>query len=122
VTNSIKILIVEDEDLIRSLLSEAMEDEGFVVVGTATADEALLRLQSGETFDLLMTDIQLPGKLDGLDLAHAMRRSIPDLPIIFTTGQPDRMLPWQPGVADLFIPKPYRPSDMRAAARRLIGR
>ncbi len=119
--NGTKILLVEDEALIRSLLSEAMADDGFVVVAAATGDEALIRLRSGEGFDLLMTDIQLPGTLDGLGLAHAARAAAPNLPIIFTTGQPDRMVPWRHGVADMFIPKPYRPSDVCAAARRLVA-
>jgi DNA-binding response OmpR family regulator len=119
VTNGTRILLVEDEDLIRSLLSEAMAEDGFVVVVASTGDEALLRLRSGEGFDLLMTDIQLPGTLDGIGLAHAARADSPNLPIIFTTGQPDRMVPWRHGAADTFIPKPYRPSDVCAAARRL---
>ena len=118
-TDRIKILIVEDEDIILRLLSEAMIEDGFHVIGVATAEEALLCLQNGERFDVLMTDIQLPGALDGLELAEAVRRRMPLLPIIITTGQPDRMQNWRAGEADLFIPKPYRPSQVAAAARRL---
>lgn len=120
--NAPTILLVEDEDLIRSLLSEAMAEDGFVVVTAASGDEAMERLGTGQIFDLLLTDIQLPGTLDGLDIARAARRQVPDMPIIFTTGQPDRMGPWRPGAGDTFIPKPYRPSEICAAARRLTGR
>ncbi len=120
-TEPIKILIVEDEDVIRRLLTEAMTDEGFTVVNAASAEEALMRLRAGEMFDILMTDIQLTGALDGLDLAAAARSRTPLMPIIFTTGQPDRMQPWHTGAGDLFIPKPYRPSQVAAAARRMIG-
>jgi len=122
VFSTIKILLVEDEDLIRRLLSEAMEDDGFDVLQVATGDDALRYLLPNTNVDLLMTDLQLPGTLDGLDLAAAVRRHHPELPIIFTTGQPDRMGAWTTGAADLFIPKPYRPSQVCAAARRLIGR
>jgi DNA-binding NtrC family response regulator len=121
VTKRIKILIVEDEDIIRLLLTEAMTDEGFVVVNAGSAEEALTRLSNGEIFDILMTDIQLTGALNGLDLAAAVRIRTPSMPIIFTTGQPDRMKPWQTGTGDLFIPKPYRPSQVAAAARRMIA-
>jgi CheY-like chemotaxis protein len=117
-----KILLVEDEDLIRGLLSEAMTDDGFDVISAANGDEALELLGTGQRFDLLLTDIQLPGELDGLGIAHAARVHMPDVPIIFTTGQPDRMAPWSSGAIDLFIAKPYRPSDICAAARRMTGR
>lgn len=117
--NRRKILLVEDEDLIRTLLSEAMADDGFDVVSAATSAEALDFLAGGHAFDLLLTDIQLPGTIDGLDIARAARMRTPLLPIIFTTGQPDRMARWSSGAGETFIPKPYRPSDICAAARRL---
>lgn len=116
-----KILLVEDEDLIRMLLSEAIEDEGFEVISASNGDEAMMCLKDGSSFDLLLTDIQLPGILDGLDIAHAARTRTPGLPIIFTTGQPDRMKRWHAGAAETFIPKPYRPSEICAAIRQLIS-
>lgn len=118
---SCRILLVEDEDLIRLILSEAMTDSGFEVVEAATGEAAMARLRRGESFDLLLTDIQLPGHLDGLDIARAARSCMPLMPIIFTTGQPDRMDPWMAGSIDTFIPKPYRPSEICAAVRRLTG-
>ena len=116
------ILLVEDEDLIRSLLSEAMTDDGFDVIAMESGDAAFRWLQTGESFDLLLTDIQLPGKLDGIAIAHAARQRQPRLPIIFTTGQPDRVAPWPPGDIDLFIAKPYRPSEICSAITRMTGR
>ena len=116
-----RILLVEDEDLIRLILSEALQDYGFEVTSAANGDEAIAHLGDEHSFDLLLTDIQLPGGLDGLDIARAARRTAPDMPIIFTTGQPDRMDPWSPGAKDAFIAKPYRPSDICAAVRRMVG-
>ena len=116
-----KILLVEDDDLIRLLLSEAMADQGFEVVLAATGDEAMASLAKDGHFDLLLTDIQLPGTLDGLDIARAARHAQPTMPIIFTTGQPDRMDRWLAGATDTFIPKPYRPSDICAAVHRLMS-
>jgi len=116
------ILLVEDEDLIRSLLTEAMTDDGFDVVAMESGDDALRWLQTGENFDLLLTDIQLPGTLDGIAIAHAARERRPRVPIIFTTGQPDRLGPWPSGDIDLFIAKPYRPSEICSAITRMTGR
>lgn len=116
-----KILLVEDEDLIRLLLSEAIEEEGYEVVSASNGDEALACLNDGRCFDLLLTDIQLPGILDGLDIARAARAQSPGLPIIFTTGQPDRMKRWKAGAAEAFIPKPYRPSEICSAIHDLIS-
>lgn len=116
-----RILLVEDEHLIRLILSEAMLDDGFDVTTASTGDEAIRHLGDGQVFDLLLTDIQLPGELDGLDIARAARSNSPRIPIIFTTGQPDRMDPWRPGALDMFIAKPYRPSDVCAAVRRMVG-
>lgn len=118
--NRYKILLVEDEELIRKLLSEAIEDEGFEVVSACDGDEAMLCLNDGGCFDLLLTDIQMPGILDGLDIARAARARTPGLPIIFTTGQPDRMSRWHTGSAEAFFPKPYRPSEIFEAIRHLI--
>jgi CheY-like chemotaxis protein len=119
--NAFRILLVEDEHLIRLIMSEAMLDDGFDVTTASTGDEAMQHLRAGQVFDLLLTDIQLPGATDGLDVARAARNNAPKIPIIFTTGQPDRMDPWRPGLLDMFIAKPYRPSDVCAAVRRMVG-
>jgi DNA-binding response OmpR family regulator len=117
----LKILLVEDEDLIRLLLSEAMSDVGMNPMLAASGEEALDILGVNDPFHLLITDIQLPGPVDGLDIARAARSKAPGMPIIFTTGQPDRMAQWKSGTGDLFIPKPYRPSNIIAAIRQLTG-
>ena len=68
-----------------------------------------------------MTDIQLPGSLDGHALADRVRALRPDLPVIFMTGRPDAMGPAIPGRRELFVAKPYLPSEICAAARRLLA-
>lgn len=115
----LKILLVEDEDLIRLLLSEAMGDLGMNPMLAASGEEAIEIINVSEPFQLLITDIQLPGPIDGLDIARVARNRAPDMPIIFTTGQPDRMAQWKSGARDVFIPKPYRPSDIISAIRHL---
>ena len=117
----LKILLVEDEDLIRTLLGEAMTDLGMNASLAESGEAAIEILRNTAPFDLLVTDIQLPGAVDGLEIARVARKQTPAMPIIFTTGQPDRMARWKSGSADIFIPKPYRPSDIIAAIRQLTG-
>jgi CheY-like chemotaxis protein len=112
------VLIVEDDFLIRMTLAEALADDGFVVAEAASGDEALAMLQDDDSIELLMTDIQLPGKLDGFALVRAARTRRPDLPVVFMTGRPDANAS-QGNPRDLFIAKPYLPSEICAAARRL---
>lgn len=115
-----RILIVEDEFLIRMTLVEALGDEGFDCVEAETADDALPILQTDPGIKLLLTDIKLPGQLDGRALAQRAREQFPDLPIVFMTGQPD------PGdhstSLEVFISKPYTLNDICDAARRLTSR
>jgi DNA-binding response OmpR family regulator len=116
-----KILLVEDEDLIRLLLTEALTDEGFLIISAATGEEAVVLISNGEDFDVLFTDIQLPGTVDGLDIARFAREKYPSVPVVFTTGQPDRMSGWHIGANDIFIPKPYRPAEISRAVRQVLG-
>lgn len=114
-----RILIVEDEFLIRMTLAEALSDEGFDVVEAESGDDALSILQADPAIQLLLTDIQLPGVLNGRTLAKEARAKTPTLPIIFMTGQPDPGD--QTSERDVFISKPYTLFDICEAARRLTS-
>ncbi len=114
-----KVLIVEDEFLIRLTLAEALGDEGFTAIEAEAADQALVALAAHSDIILMMTDIQLPGGMDGRALAARARQTRPGLPVIFMTGRPDRMEP--PTPQDLFVAKPYLPSEICAAVRRMTG-
>jgi CheY-like chemotaxis protein len=117
-----RILVVEDEFLVRITLTEALIDEGFDVVEAATADEAFELLQDEKDIVLLLTDIQLPGRLNGLSLVRLVRQTRPDLPAIYMSGGPDTLLGSLPAGRDRFIRKPYLPSEVAAVARRLTAR
>ncbi len=117
-----KCLIVEDEYLVRLVLAEALSDDGFEVVEAADSDEALTVLQQQPDIDLLLTDIQLPGRLDGVRLARRAREQAPGLPVIYMTGRPDGSLRIDDPGRDALIAKPYLPSEICATARRLTGR
>lgn len=116
-----RIVIVEDEFLIRLTLSEALTDEGFVVVDCESGDEALPILQSDRSIRLLLTDIQLPGGLDGFALAETIRQTVPSLPVIFMTGRPNSGPDTPDSKLDIFISKPYTLAEVCDAARRLTA-
>ncbi len=96
------VLVVEDEILIRVLIADELRAEGFSVVEAATGDEALSYFQAGVQVDLVLSDIDLPGALNGVDLIQRLRAEAPGLPTVLTSGL-------SPGVhaADAFLPKPY---------------
>jgi CheY-like chemotaxis protein len=117
-----RILIVEDEFLIRMTLAEALAEHGFDVAEAASGEEALATLRGDPLISLLLTDIQLPGALNGLDLARSAREGRPDLPVIYVTGRPDAMPSPVQAARDVFVPKPYLPSEVATIARRLTGK
>ncbi|MCE7796738.1 response regulator [Sphingobium sufflavum] len=80
------ILLVEDEAMLRQILCETLEDGGFLVENAATADAAWAMVDGGLTFDILVTDVQMPGEMDGLDLARRVSGRCPDVRIIVMSG------------------------------------
>ena len=80
------ILVVEDELLLSWDISEALEGEGYDVIAVANADEAIKVLESRNDIRTIFTDIDLPGSMDGLKLARAVRDRWPPVHIIVTTG------------------------------------
>lgn len=109
-----RVLVVEDEVLIRLALADELRTAGLLVVEAATADEALSYLDAGDPIDLVFSDVNMPGSLDGLGLARRMREDYPSLPIILTSGTP------RSHDADgigLFIPKPY---NVEQAAKTIL--
>jgi CheY-like chemotaxis protein len=114
------VLVVEDEILIRFGIVGELEDEGFTVFEAASADAAIVLLQLQPSINLLLTDIDMPGSMDGLKLAAAVRRRWPPVKIIVTSGQIDL------SDADLpeggrFFPKPYVGSMIAAAFREMAA-
>lgn len=98
-----RILVVEDEVLVRLVLAEEFRAGGFSVVEAAGADEALSYLRSGAPIDLVLTDMHMPGSLDGLGLAELVRRNYPRVAVVLTSGTAlPRNLAGVP-----FVPKPY---------------
>src|SRR4051812_4221875 len=106
-----KVPVVEDEWLVRELVVEELQGAGFEVLEAETGAEAMARFEEQDP-DVLMTDIRLPGTVDGWDIAERCRATKPALPVIYATGYSDqtRMVPG----AVLFM-KPYRPAQILLA-------
>ena len=100
------ILVVEDEVLIRSLVSDELRDEGYVVVEAFNADEALDILKTEICIDLIFSDVRMPGLLDGMDLLAIVRNSRPTLPVVITSGHLEPTIALEKGAAQ-FVGKPY---------------
>src|ERR1700730_12951637 len=81
------VLIVEDEPLVRLCAVSIVEEAGFEVIVTANADEAIDILERRSYIRVVFTDIQLPGSMDGLKLANAVRSRWPPIKIIVTSGR-----------------------------------
>jgi two-component system, response regulator PdtaR len=99
-----RILVVEDEVLIRFVLADELRLAGFTVIEAACAAEALAYIAAGGAVDLVFSDVHMPGSLDGLDLARLLRAQYPLLPIILTSGNPGSQS--LEGLA-MFVAKPY---------------
>jgi DNA-binding NtrC family response regulator len=85
-----RILVVEDEALLRMALADALREAGHVVVETSTADSGWRFLLTDRHVDLVVSDIRTPGGIDGLDLAKRIGAQYPHLPVILTTGHNPR--------------------------------
>ncbi len=117
----IKILVVDDDELTRQVLSSYFENEGYDVLCAATAEEAENLLTHG-TVDLILLDIRMPGK-DGLTLTRELRAKS-ETGIILVTGsqdEVDRLIGLECG-ADEYVTKPFNPREILARAKNLIRR
>lgn len=114
------VLLVEDEGLIAEMISLALEDRGYEVCISGTAEDALARFATGGTVDLLFTDINLPGDMDGAALASRAREMRPDLPVIFASGRWTLLEKLQRLPHSAILPKPYSVTRACEAVDQLL--
>src|SRR6476661_9131454 len=113
------VLIVEDEPLLRLLAVEVVEEAGFVALEAANADEAVLLLESRPDICLLFTDINMPGSMDGLKLAHAARNRWPPIKILVVSGKQQLQSSDLPSNS-CFVGKPYLASALVEELRSMV--
>jgi CheY-like chemotaxis protein len=114
------VLVVEDDFLIRIGAVETIERAGFDVVEAANADEAMKILEVRLDIAVVFTDIQMPGFMDGLKLAAAIRGHWPPIKIVATSGIVDvRKVDLPEG--SRFLPKPYNSAEIVGTPLELTG-
>ena len=115
-----KVLVVEDEMMLRMRAMDIVEDAGFIPIEAVNADEALAILESRSDIDLLFTDIQMPGSMDGLKLAHAVHARWPSIKIILVSGKLTPTEAEKP-IHSRFFGKPLEVKQMIAEMQEMIG-
>jgi CheY-like chemotaxis protein len=115
-----KVLIVEDEMILRMRAVDIVEDAGFFPVEAVNADEAISILESRSDISLLFTDIQMPGSMDGLKLAHAVHDRWPSIKIILVSGQVRPSDAERP-VDSRFFGKPLGVAQMIGELQAMVG-
>jgi CheY-like chemotaxis protein len=115
------VLLVEDEPLVRTLQVDILRDAGFWVVEAQDADEAFEVLKRRSDVKAVLTDVDMPGSIDGFEFARLVAQGWPDVGILVISGKA------APGPHDLpgsasFIAKPVRPAPLVAELRQVIER
>src|SRR5258707_7286352 len=114
------VLVVEDEMLLRMRAVDMVEDAGFNPVEAINADDALAILESRSDIELLFTDIQMPGSMDGLKLAYAVNERWPSIKIILVSGQL-KLTDGDKPADSRFFGKPLDVKQMIAELQDMIG-
>ncbi len=116
----ILVLVVDDEAILRFIASDVLEDNGFRVLEAEDAKAALKVLADHPDVKVLFTDVNMPGALDGLDLAREAHVRWPDMKLVVTSGRPkpaDRDIPDD----GRFVAKPYSPDSLVSEIRKVLA-
>src|ERR1700704_5841801 len=117
------ILVVEDDRLVRDYVLTQLRALGYVTLEAANAAEAIAIVRAGQAFDLLFTDVIMPGGLNGRQLADELQKIKPGLKVLFTSGYTENAIIHH-GRLDtgvLLLAKPYRKSDMAGMIRKALA-
>ena len=117
VVRPLRVLLVEDNAQVAQVAVSVMTERGHTVVSTGSAPEALHVLTSGQSFDLLLSDLVMPGGMNGFDLAHHVRSRCPALPVLLMTGYSDQA---SRAIKDGFplVSKPFEPEALLLAVEK----
>ncbi|KYG22588.1 histidine kinase [Bradyrhizobium sp. AT1] len=117
------ILVVEDDRLVRDYVLAQLHSLGYVTLQAANAAEALAIVAAGKPFDLLFTDVIMPGKMNGRQLADELQKTRPDLRVVYTSGYTENAIIHH-GRLDsgvMLLAKPYRKSDLARIIRKALS-
>nr|WP_294516180.1 response regulator [uncultured Rhodopila sp.] len=114
------LLLVEDESDLRLMMADSLLNAGFAVVEAENGDQAVKILAQHPRIDLLVTDIDIPGRCDGNAVAISAKAWHFGLPVVYASGSPQRLANTL-GPSDAFLQKPFRHSEMIAVVVRLLA-
>jgi CheY-like chemotaxis protein len=119
-TKKITVLVAEDQALIRQCTVGFLEDEGYRVLEATNGQEALKALQNNREIALLLTDVSMPGDLNGVALVETAYRDFPHIRSVVVSGKLALKDSALPGDAR-FVPKPYTPKQISEAVRQSLS-
>lgn len=115
-----RVLLVEDEDSVRNVVGRLLTKLGYDVSKAADAEEALALFDDGQTFDLVVTDIVMPG-LSGIEMARILEERYSDLRFLFISGYTSRELGIAPAAPpEPFLPKPFTMQELAAEVEKAL--
>jgi DNA-binding response OmpR family regulator len=122
VNDVVKVLVVEDDQLIQAMVEEALSDGGFGSAITASGEEAILLLKSSTSqYRAVVTDINLAGQLDGWEVARAARENDPAMPVIYMTGTHGEEWASKGVPNSVLLAKPFAPAQLVTAIANLLN-
>lgn len=112
------VLIAEDDVLVRFTTAEILRDAGYVVLEAVDASEAIALISTGHPLDLVLSDVRMPGEMDGVALSHAIKALRPHLPVVMVSShlEPDTV-----HGGDAFLSKPYQPENLLKLVGQFVG-
>ncbi|GLR83378.1 hypothetical protein GCM10007857_00880 [Bradyrhizobium iriomotense] len=116
------ILVVEDDELVRNYVVAQLKNFGYRTIAAANGPDALVLVNQGTAFDMLFTDVVMPGGMNGRELAEAVARLRPGLPVLYMSGYAEAAMMHDgrldPGIT--LLSKPYRPADLARSIRQVL--
>jgi CheY-like chemotaxis protein len=117
------LLVVDDEAIVRMVIADFLRGAGFLVMEATTADDAVAMLRRHQDIRLVLTDVLMPGALNGFDLAEWIEHHRPDVRVLLTSGYFSEVnLPTRVNWSDRLIRKPYRLSEISDRIKALLAK
>ena len=117
-----RLLIAEDDVSVRAMICGFLRDAGFDVTEAGDADEAVAILESSSPFDVLFSDVKMPGSISGRELAHRVESRWPNTEVILTSGYSSALSELDGLPKNRVLSKPYRPLSVLAAILAVVDR
>ncbi len=118
-----RILLVDDNDDVRVSMRRALAQDGHSVVEAGSGDTAAVLIEADVPFDMLITDVRMPGSRDGVDLASVWHEKAPDNPVLFVSGDTGSRLDLDAlGPHQALLHKPFRRASLVNVVRRLLSK